>query len=167
MDDLVQWLRAQLDEDERIAKAATPGPWRAHDTHLGQYGHAATVLSGEGNDTDLRAWLPSMSQEPWDEARNVWADAEHVAAHDPARVLREIDAKREIVEQHVPVGDGTVCLSYCHTRTPGEAQTWPCLTLRLLALPYADRPGYQDEWKPVKLYRAGTPGVIDYAEEAP
>jgi hypothetical protein len=25
--DLVQWLTAQLDEDERIAKAATPGPW--------------------------------------------------------------------------------------------------------------------------------------------
>jgi hypothetical protein len=25
---------------------------------------------------------------------------------------------------------------------------WPCLTLRLLALPYADRPGYREEWRP-------------------
>ena len=27
MDDLVQWLRAQLDEDERIAQGAPVGPW--------------------------------------------------------------------------------------------------------------------------------------------
>ena len=27
MDDLVHWLGAQLDEDERIARAATEGPW--------------------------------------------------------------------------------------------------------------------------------------------
>jgi hypothetical protein len=24
---------------------------------------------------------------------------------------------------------------------------YPCATLRLLALPYADRPGYRKEWK--------------------
>lgn len=100
MDDLVRWLGEQLDEDERMARAATSGPWRAHDTHLGQYGYAATVLSGEGNDTDLRAWLPSMSQEPWDEARNVWADAEHVAEWDPARVLREISVDRELLAEY-------------------------------------------------------------------
>ncbi|SEO83152.1 hypothetical protein [Actinacidiphila rubida] len=61
------------------ATAATPGPWRQHDTHLGQYGHTATVLSGEDNDTELRAWLPTMSHQPWDEARNVWADAAWIA----------------------------------------------------------------------------------------
>ncbi|MCX4596149.1 ead/Ea22-like family protein [Streptomyces sp. NBC_01549] len=66
-----------------LAKAATPGPWRQHDTHLGQYGYTATVLSGEGNDTDLRAWLPSMSQKPWDETRNVWPDAAYIAAVHP------------------------------------------------------------------------------------
>jgi len=70
----------ELDEIAARATAATPGPWRNHDTHLGQYGYAATVLSGEGNDTDLHAWLPTMSQTPWDETRNVWADAAFVAA---------------------------------------------------------------------------------------
>ena len=142
--DLVQWLGAQLDEDERIARAATPGPWRAHDTHLGQYGYAATVLSGEGNDTDLRAWLPSMSNEPWDEARNVWADAAHVAEWDPARVLREIDAKRRLLALHDRPQHQCVA-------EDGPTQ-WhakdPCATLRLLALPYADRPGYRQEWAP-------------------
>jgi hypothetical protein len=77
----------QLDEIETRAAAATPGPWRDHDTHLGQYGYTATVLSGEGNDTDLRAWLPTMSQTPWDETRNVWADAAFIAAVNPAVAL--------------------------------------------------------------------------------
>lgn len=67
----------------QLSTAATPGPWRQHDTHLGQHGHTATVLSGERNDTDLRAWLPSLSQEPWDETRNVWADAAWIALMHP------------------------------------------------------------------------------------
>jgi hypothetical protein len=25
---------------------------------------------------------------------------------------------------------------------------WPCLTVRLLALPSAGRPGYRDQWRP-------------------
>jgi len=76
-------LRSAAQTLRSLAEAATPGPWRQHDTHLGQYGYAATVLSGEGNDTDLRAWLPSMSQEPWDETRNAWPDAAYIAVMGP------------------------------------------------------------------------------------
>ena len=76
-------LRAAAEKLRALATAATPGPWRDHDTHLGQYGYAATVLSGEGNDTDLRAWLPSMSQTPWDETRNAWPDAAYIATMHP------------------------------------------------------------------------------------
>jgi hypothetical protein len=164
--DLVQWLGEQLDEDERIARAATAGPWRAHDTHLGQYGYAATVLSGEGNDTDLRAWLPSMSNEPWDEARNVWADAEHVAAWGPARVLREIGAKRAVVAAYLPPGEdphpGLPCVNYEGQDPAGYDEYDSCwqhleaskklihhdYVLRLLAVVYEDRPGYQEAWRP-------------------
>lgn len=144
MNDLAQWLGTQFDEDERIAREATPGPWRAHDTHLGQYGYAATVLSGEGNDTNLRAWFPSMSQQPWDEARNVWNDAEHVARHDPARVLREIEAQRRLLAAYVQVAANDVNeVEYAHgyANALGEA-------VRLLALPFADRPGYRESWRP-------------------
>ncbi|MEV6180162.1 hypothetical protein [Streptomyces sp. NPDC052015] len=76
-------LRTAAEKLRALATAATPGPWRDHDTHLGQYGHTATVLSGERNTTDLRAWLPTMSQESWDETRNVWADAAYMAAMHP------------------------------------------------------------------------------------
>ena len=89
-------LRAAAAKLRELATAATPGPWRQHDTHLGQYGYTATVLSGEGNDTDLRAWLPSMSQEPWDEARNVWPDAAYIAAMHPGVGL----ALAELLEHH-------------------------------------------------------------------
>jgi hypothetical protein len=76
-------LRAAAETLRSLAEAATPGPWRQHDTHLGQYGHTATVLSGERNATELRAWLPTMSQESWDETRNVWADAAYIATVHP------------------------------------------------------------------------------------
>lgn len=134
MTDLVQWLTAQLDADERIARAATAGPWRAHDTHLGQYGHAATVLSGDGNDIDLRAWLPSMSNEPWDEKRNVWADAAHIAAHDPARVLRDIDRNRRTL---------TRCQEAMFAASPMLVH-FAKQTLREMALSFSDRPGYAE-----------------------
>lgn len=71
----------------RLAEAATPGPWRFHDTHLPLGGHTATILSGDGNEVELRAWLPTWSHEPWDEARNAWANAMHMAAWGPAPAL--------------------------------------------------------------------------------
>lgn len=76
-------LRVAAQTLREHAQTATPGPWRQHDTHLDLGGHTATVLSGTGNDTQLRAWLPTMSHEPWDEQRNVWADASYIALMGP------------------------------------------------------------------------------------
>jgi len=132
VDDLVQFLRARLDEDEALAREAPAGPW-----HIGNAVDPTQPCSVH--------MFPSVRLVA--DGLN-WLVAEHIARHDPARVLREIDAKRKIAEQHRPVGYGDVCLSYCHTRTPSQPQTWPCLTLRLLALPFTDRPGYREEWRP-------------------
>ncbi|MET9909649.1 DUF6221 family protein [Streptomyces sp. NPDC006476] len=132
MDDLVEWLRAQLDEDERIARAAG-GTWWAPPDLAGQVHDSGGV--------NIEAKLRSF--------------ATHIAEHDPARVLREIDAKRRIIEEHKPAvpkarpNRERGCLA-CTT-----AQEWDataneanCLTLRLLASPYKDRPGYREEWRP-------------------
>ncbi|WP_435643894.1 DUF6221 family protein [Streptomyces sp. H49] len=115
MDDLLNWLCAQLDKDEQIAQQAGNRRWLVQDNIIELY--------PEREDDGFMSWP-------------IRSDARHAANWDPARVLREIDAKRRIVEQHRPVGYGDVCLSYCHTRTPSQPQTWPCLTLRLVALPY-------------------------------
>ena len=73
----------------------------------------------------------------------------------PARVLAECDAKRRIVELHGRRDDDTCaeCGDGEPDTGPGdrgwfEAAHWPCLTLQLLALPYADHPDFQEQWKP-------------------
>ncbi|MGW1595264.1 DUF6221 family protein [Streptomyces sp. NPDC002343] len=86
----------------------------------------------------------------WDEQSDVWTARPPQEPWDPARVLREIDAKRRIVELHGPAdteyADGPVCTTCDDLR--GVEPAYPCRTLRLLLLPYADRPGYSDEWRP-------------------
>lgn len=58
--------------------------------------------------------------------------APHVARHDPARVLAECEAKRRIVEEVLPI----------------HPDYDPLYVQRLLALPYADHPDYQEAWRP-------------------
>lgn len=106
MDDLVVWLRAQLDEDERLAKAATPGRWMAGDQIPGlpqdfvhaidyrpegysQGQHVAEticILGGTG------PWVAQLRGSGFP-----IANARFIAEHDPARVLAEVEAKRRIL----------------------------------------------------------------------
>lgn len=78
-------FRAAAERLRERAALATPGPWRIGDTHLGQHGHTATVLTDRENlnDTDLVAWLPSMSQTPWDGTRMVWGTSDWIALMHP------------------------------------------------------------------------------------
>ncbi|MEU0589960.1 DUF6221 family protein [Streptomyces ardesiacus] len=134
MDDLVQWLRVQLDEDERTARAATAGPWEQ--SGIGEYGWGVSFSA------------PGAGVEAADSDQGR-ADAEHIAAWDPARVLREIDAKRQVIALHRELEDPQEMQDYCATcEVTGKYPEYPCKTLRLLALPYADRAGYRDEWRP-------------------
>jgi hypothetical protein len=57
----------------------------------------------------------------------------------------EVEAKRQIIDQHPADDDG-----FCGDGIGLVGCKWayPCPTLRLLAVVYADRPGYQDEWRP-------------------
>ena len=117
VDELVQWLGEQLDIDTVKAKAC-PG-------------------SGEWSADDIAIYAADLSREV----------REHMAEHDPARVLREIDAKRALLRR----ANGGV--DYPHTH-PGEddadhlSRHHDDGLLRLLALPYADRPGYKPKWRP-------------------
>lgn len=115
MDDLVQWLREQLDEDERTAR-------RAGDSFR-QIGETGVIVATEGDRAEECA------------SANWAGIAKHIVAHDPARVLREIDAKRQIVDR------------YAWLREHGDTgnMAW---VLQVLALPYADQPGYREEWRP-------------------
>ncbi|HEU4422114.1 MAG TPA: DUF6221 family protein [Pilimelia sp.] len=141
MDDLITWLRIQLDEDERVARSATAGPWRHNPNKhwrkpgttwfeeavfAGPPGTDATCVAGTGETDDPQSM----------------ADAAHIARHDPARVLAEVDAKRRLLQQFELRGN-----SVRATVVPSTGGVWDDL-LRMLALPYAGRPGYRAEWRP-------------------
>lgn len=65
----------------------------------------------------------------------------------PARVLARCEADRMIVDLHEQVGGFcTMCGDVLNTGL--EVSPAPCLTLRALALPYADHPGYREQWQP-------------------
>lgn len=78
-----------------------------------------------------------------------WSDSESGELHiDPARVLAECEAKRRIVElreraarEAADPPEGAEMLTVSRVSALNE-------TLRTLALPYADRPGYREEWRP-------------------
>ena len=80
--------------------------------------------------------------------------AEHVARHDPARVLAECAAKRRLV---LACRDSRPDLRFLGARpngladfplTPTDQHQLAALTLALLALPYAGHHDYRPEWRP-------------------
>jgi hypothetical protein len=76
--------------------------------------------------------------------------AEHVALHDPDRVLREITAKRRILARHAlspAVGDPELPWDN-RNDCQYDGDDWPCADLLDLALPYAEHPDYRNEWMP-------------------
>jgi len=88
----------------------------------------------------------------------------HLVRWSPRRVLDECEVKRKILALHCPTepaypGDELTypnAANLCQHCGPGD--NWqaeqepfaalPCQHLRLLALPYADRDGYREEWRP-------------------
>lgn len=134
MNELSDWLRTQFNEDDRIAREATPGPWQNAPTarhHATPSGRSEEAVFASPHDRG--ATVVAITGEAVE--RQHLVDAEHIARHNPARVLREIDAKRRIVDRYAWLRE--------HGDTGGAAWVLP-----LLALPYADRPGYREEWRP-------------------
>ncbi|MFE9363709.1 hypothetical protein ACFYNN_13010 [Streptomyces sp. NPDC006978] len=137
-------LRAAAALLREAASHATPGPWRTHDTHLGSTGgHTATVLTDRPNinDTELVAWLPTMSNEPWDEARNAWRNAGWMALMHPSVGLALADwldtetATWAGDEVHSPCSTGTCTLDAALVvarqvlgTTTGQLETTPTVT---------------------------------------
>lgn len=146
MDDLAQWLGEQLDEDARITR-------RAGDSFR-QIGETGVIVATEGDRAEECA------------SANWAGIAEHIVEWDPARVLREIDAKRRIVAAYIPPGTsphpGQPCINYegqdpadydesdaCSRHVEASKTTLHHdYVLRLLALAYEDRAGYREGWRP-------------------
>lgn len=123
--ELVEWLLAVLDEDERVARAAQTEhatPWRAGTSHV------------YDNGPDRVCDSPT-----WDgEAHCV----DHIALHDPAAVLADIAAKRRLLN---------LCAEWqamAFADPARQHELFACAknTRRLLASAYAHRDGFDPSW---------------------
>lgn len=143
MDGLVQFLRDRLDEDANTAQASDqvdPGPWSAdaHDeggNNAHQHRTGYGVVASPGGDL----WKCTSSA-----AAMAANTSRHIARHDPARILAEVEAKRALVAKYIEVADNDINeveYAYGYANALGEA-------VRLLALPYASHPDYSEAWRP-------------------
>jgi hypothetical protein len=132
-DDLVAFLRARLDEDEQAA-LGTLDPLALIGRHRGkpeqrwkvtESGRA--IIDADGNTLRAKDVFP--------------AEAEHIVRHDPARVLAEVDAKRDVLRLAERAHD------YHATFVSGFAAAMED-ALRKFALAYADHPAYRAAWAP-------------------
>ena len=144
MTDLRDFIAARLEEDEAAARAATPGPWHwSHD--VGDmcndpecpYGQ----LWGRSGDYDAQIW----DVHGFDVKEGDKADADHIARHDPARVLREVKAKRAILAAHAD--NARTDPHDCIRRAWYERESF-CWVIQQMAAAYNDHSDYQPGWEP-------------------
>lgn len=150
VDALTAFIRARLDEEERDAKAAQPGPWNAEASP-----HVVTEDGGT-----VAAYVEGWTVEPTliDEA-----DARHIARQDPAATLARVAALRALVDLHEPtkcasywhetkggfVDNGLICdICANHDREDGVTGEWPCTTMRHIAAIWRDHPDFPAEATP-------------------
>lgn len=130
-----EFLADRLDEDEQITRAATGLLGRPWQTRLPQYdpeGYSGDVEIREGGTVVARAESPC---------------GDHIARHDPTRVLREVATKRAILaaySEHANLDTGEDPepeYADGHARGLG-------LAVRHMAAVHADHPDYDPDWAP-------------------
>lgn len=120
--DLVQFLRARLDEDEQTARRVESS-WR-------QIGDTGVIVASDGERAE-------------ECANGNWSGiAEHIVRHDPARVLREVEAKRVLLDDHERFVTE-------RRRMMGGWDSYPEASPVLVAFAsiYAGHPDYRVEWQ--------------------
>lgn len=151
--DIVGFLRARLDEDERDAKAArTKHDWTEGSESFDE--DSGGNLRGDGRSSvndgpSLFATPIVVVHEDWKYPPQPYELVEHIARHDPARVLREVEAKRRIVDR---------CRWILESFEDREHGMWPDVnrrerhharvTLEDLAGVYDQHPDYDPAWRP-------------------
>lgn len=127
-DALIDWLAIQIECDHRIARDAAD---LQEDPENGWGAVGGNFVT------------PHIGYIYEDQA------LQHIVRFNPARALHEVEFKRALLVEHGVVHPGTdyqYC-RVCHDYTTHDAVAAPCRSVRAMALAYADRPGYRDEWR--------------------
>lgn len=147
---LTDFLLQRLSEDEAAARAAIdpdrPGT------------HWRWVVPDDGSDPDAPRWLRTTEVFPttsgvgplpafplgFEFKAEPSRGMDHIARHDPARVLADVEAKRKIVERCAYATQDSFAGDY--DLAPRCDLAWDILCD--LASVFADHPDYRAEWRP-------------------
>ena len=132
MSDLVDFLRARLDEDEATARAAA----RNYDSETGRAEWTVDGLAIVAADGHCVAVTELADDED---------DRAHIARWDPKHVLLEVATKRRVLRT---IDAGGRWRALRTRRQMNAYREWAEHVLHLLALPYTNHPKYQSEWAP-------------------
>lgn len=158
MSELVEFLQARLHEDERVARAANGPEWETP----GDDGPAEGMLYADGwgiaqftmypggvaNSPESPSYLPAFPTVPVHHIEN----GIHAARHDPARALREVEAKRRLLaslEGAEALREHAEEFVYHDEMERADAVKSELMDLiRGFAAAYSDHPDYREEWRP-------------------
>jgi alkanesulfonate monooxygenase SsuD/methylene tetrahydromethanopterin reductase-like flavin-dependent oxidoreductase (luciferase family) len=128
VDELIAFITARLDEDEASAKAVA---FRSRFTAMG---NSVQSPGGRGN--------PPMPIADVIDPET----ASHIARHDPARVLREVAAKRAILARYEDCLARMEDPDYSHVTARDQAREYEDFVLPNLATVWSNHPDYRQEW---------------------
>lgn len=131
MKDLIAFLNARLDEKEQLARAASDSAGTAEWTldlyafDCGEFSDGIPGVIGSGE-----VMIPP---------------GRHIAHHNPGRVLREIKAKRALIEFWSQAFQRVEDFPHPDFDRVRSAGLW---TLQVLARTDSNHPDYREDWKP-------------------
>jgi hypothetical protein len=141
MTKLIKFLLARFAEDEEVAKShGGLGEWAAEYTppkppvEAGRWNVVSAERDRHVPDLPAERVVEAYLSFPYGGERST---VQHIARWDPARALAEVDSKRRIVHD----------LGGFFGMSDFEAGLIEH-TFRLLALPYADHPDFNPDWRP-------------------
>jgi hypothetical protein len=127
-DGLAQFVRDRLDEDEQMARAAGGDVWRRQE----HPSDTIAVYDSKGEPVVYDEGAPTEEQQAY------------IVCHDPARILDEVEAKRELLARYEAMESGVLVV----VGVESILSEYRRVILPSLALPYACHPDHREEWRP-------------------
>lgn len=128
MDDLITFINARLDDEAALIEVMRDGGFPPETWITEAARNPVWTILRDADDPTPIAYI-----------RDSRCEYEHIALHDPARALREIEAKRA----HLAAYEGAIsgCLEWGIVSTLGDI-------LYSDAAVWSDHPDYRQEWAP-------------------
>lgn len=139
MTDINQFLRERLDDEEAVAKKAATQTSQSGNRGPGEW----WVKDGEPDSRYSSSVGGCRVYTNGDQGSNLLyslASVQHIADHDPARILREVAAKRAILKS---------AELWSNAAFPDFDGGYACAmddAVMILASAYSDHPGFDPKW---------------------